>query len=154
MWNVLMEFVGNKNEIYTAILPATALYPELTIAEFQAVFHFLNNEAEAGILHHAKISRITVNQELLATVTPFGNLDGLSLDRFGETDTGKTLYTQAVFALTANNLIENKLSMDATPEAAERQEAIQAKASHCLVQYRRAVDLLINATETYRFEIV
>ena len=149
-----MQFVGNKNEIYNAILPATALYPELTIAEFQRVFHFLSNETQAGILHQATVARITVNQELLETVKPFGNLDELSLDRFDETQTGNTLYKQAVFALTASHLVENQLSMNATAEAAERQEAIQAKAVHCLVQYRQAIDLLLNGKETYRFEIV
>ncbi|GIC79500.1 head completion/stabilization protein [Moritella sp. F3] len=149
-----MQFVGNKDDIYGSILPATTLYPELSIAEFQRVFHFLSNETEAGILHHARVARITVNQELLDTVKPFNGLAGLSLERFDETETGDVLYKQAVFALTANNLVENQLSMNATVEATDRQEAIQAKADHCLVQYRQAIDLLLNAKATYRFEIV
>lgn len=149
-----MEFVGNKNEQYSSTLSATELYPELTIAEFQSVFHFLSNETEAGILHHCTVARVTVNQELLDTIKSFGSLDKLSLERFGETQTGAILYKQAVFALTANFLVENQLSMNATTEAAERQEAIQAKADHSLVQYRRAVDLLLNAKETYCFEVV
>ena len=149
-----MEFVGNKDEEYGSVLPATTHYPELAIAEFQRVFHFLSNETEAGILHHATVARAVVNQELLATITPFVTLDALSLDRFDETQTGTTLYKQAVFGLTANYLVENQLSMNATVEAAERQEAIQAKADNSLVQYRRAIDLLLNGVETYRFEVV
>ena len=149
-----MQFVGNKDQEYDAVLPATDIYPELAIAEFQRVFHFLSNETEAGILHHATVARVTVNRELLEAISPFETLDGLSLDRFGETQTGEVLYKQAVFALTANFLVENQLSMNATQEAAERQEAIQAKADNSLVQYRRAIDLLLNAQETYCFAVV
>ncbi|GEK15219.1 head completion/stabilization protein [Aliivibrio fischeri] len=149
-----MEFVGNKNEVYDAVLPATEQYPELKISEFQLVFHFLSNETEAGILHHATVARVTIHRELLDTMAEFDNLDALSVERFGETDTGNTLYKQAVFAMTANFLVENQLSMNATKEAAERQEAIQAKADNCLVKYRRAMDLLLNGEETYRFEVV
>ena len=149
-----MDFVGNKNETYSAVLPATALYPALSIEAFQHLFHFLSNETESSILHNATIARITVHQELATTMASFDHLDDLSLDRFSDTETGGTLYKQAVFSLTANYLVGNKLSMDASPEAAERQEAIVAKADHCLVQYRSAIDLLLHAKATYCIEIV
>lgn len=149
-----MEFIGNKDEVYTSTLPATAMYPELAIAEFQSLFHFLSNETEAGILHHATIARITVNRELIDVVTPFGSLEGLSQNRFGEAETGLILYKQTVFSLAANFLVGNQLSTDTTKEASERQEALQQKADHCLVQYRRAIDLLLNAHETYLIEVI
>lgn len=148
------EFVGNKDEEYAATLPATTQYPELTIAEFQSVFHFLSNETEMGILHHAKLARITVHSELLETMKRFDNLDHLSVTLFGDEEAAAVLYTQAVFALTANYLIGNKLSTDATAEAADRQEALQQKADNALLQYRRAIDFLLNAKATYTFAVV
>ncbi|MEI6896265.1 MAG: head completion/stabilization protein [Psychromonas sp.] len=149
-----MEFVGNKNEEYDVTLPATALYPALSIAEFQQVFHFLSNETKESIVYNMNVTRIIINQELLQRVKVFGSLNAFSIDAFGEDKTGDTLYKQAVFAFTAYYLIKNQLSMNATEEATERQEAIQAKADNCLVQYRRAIDLLLNAVETYRFEVI
>lgn len=151
---IQMEFVGNKDEVYPTVLPATAVYPELTLAEFQSLFHFLSNETEPGILQQVKVARITTHRELIDVVVPQGTLSDYSLFRFGETDTGKTLYKQAVFSLAANFIIGNQLSTDATREASERQEALTQKAKHCLVQYRRAMDLLINGKETYCIEVV
>lgn len=149
-----MEFIGNKNEVYDSELPATTQYPALTIAEFQAVFHFLSNETEVGILHRITIARVTVNSELLDMMSIHGSLDALSTHWFGEVQTGVILYKQAVFSLAANYIVGNKLSTDATAEAADRQEALQQKADHCLVQYRQAVDLLLNGHATYTFEAV
>lgn len=149
-----MEFVGNKDEVYDSELPATTQYPALTIAEFQAVFHFLSNETEVGILHRITIARVTVNSELLDMMSIHGSLDALSMHWFGEEQTGVILYKQAVFSLAANYIVGNKLSTDATAEAADRQEALQQKADHCLVQYRQAVDLLLNGHATYTFEAV
>ena len=149
-----MQFVGDKSEVYGSELPATTQYPALVIAEFQAVFHFLSNETEVGILHRLTIARATVNTELLGMMSVHDTLDTLSTHWFGETQTGAILYKQAVFSLAANYIVGNKLSTDATAEAAERQEALQQKADHCLVQYRQAVDLLLNGRATYTFEAV
>ena len=149
-----MEFVGNKNEEYADVLPATELYPALKVTDFQRQFHFLSNETKESILGNMRVTRIMVNQELLKKVKMHGSLDAMSLFVFGETETGNTLYTQAVFSLTANYLVENQLSMNATKDATERQEAVQAKANTCLVQYRRALDLLIHGVETYCIEVV
>ncbi len=149
-----MEFVGNKSEEYDKELPATEKYPALKISEFQSLFNFLSNETEAGILQQAKVSRIKVHKELLDTIEPYADLTALSLDKFGDETSGTTLYTQAVFALTASELIGIKISTDTTAEAADRQEALDNKKQHCEVQYRQAVDLLINAEETYCFEVV
>ncbi|BDU38748.1 head completion/stabilization protein [Vibrio nigripulchritudo] len=149
-----MEFVGNKNKTYTAELPKSGKYPALSVSEFQSLFHFLSNETEAGILHQAKISRLKVHSELKDTLKPFADLAELSQARFDDLDSGETLYKQAVFALTAAELVGIQLSNDATAEAAERQEALTDKKQHCEVQYRQAVDLLCNGEETYCFEVV
>ena len=149
-----MEFVGDKNERYESELPATDKYPVLKISEFQSLFHFQSNETEAGILHHSKVSRIKVHSELKDTLVPFASLAELSQERFGDDDSAKTLYKQAVFALTAAQLISVQMSGDATAEAADRQEALTSKKEECEVQYRQAIDMLIHAEETYCFERV
>lgn len=149
-----MEFVGNKNEIYKTVLPVTNKYPELTVADFQSVFHFLSNETEIGILHHLKLARINVHAELSVVMNGYCDLVSLSVCAFDDEDTASVLYKQAVFALAANFIIGNKLSTDATAEAAKRQEALQEKADNALVQYRRAVDVLQNSKATYFFEVV
>lgn len=149
-----MDYVGNKNEQYTSVLAATDNFPELKISEFQSVFNFLSNETEAGILQQAKVSRIKVHRELVDTIAQYENLTALSVDKFGDEESGTTLYKQAVFALTASELVGIKLSTDATAEAADRQEALLSKKESCEVQYRQAVDLLIHGKETYCFEVV
>ncbi len=149
-----MDYVGNKNEEYTSVLNSTDNFPELKISEFQSVFNFLSNETEAGILQQAKVSRIKVHRELVDTIAQYENLTALSVDKFGDEESGTTLYKQAVFALTASELVGIKLSTDATAEAAERQEALSSKKESCEVQYRQAVDLLIHGRETYCFEVV
>lgn len=149
-----MEFVGNKNEVFESALPATSKYPELKISEFQSLFHFLSNQTEPGILQQAKVSRLKVHSELKDTIEPFAHLTELSQARFGDQDSGETLYKQAVFALTASELIGIQISGDATAEAADRQEAMSDKKHHCDVQYRQAIDLLIHGEETYCFEVV
>lgn len=149
-----MEYVGNKNVTYTSVLAATDNFPELKISEFQSLFNFLSNETEAGILQQAKVSRIKVHRELIDTIAQYDDLTALSVDKFGDEETGTTLYNQAVFALTASELIGIKLSTDSTAEAADRQEALSSKKFHCDVQYRQAVDLLLHGKETYCFEVV
>ncbi len=149
-----MEFVGNKNEVYGSTLPATGKYPELKISEFQSLFQFLSNETEAGILHQAHISRIKVHQELSDSMALYDDLTALSWDKFDDEASGVTLYKQAVFALTASELIGVRLSTDSTAEAADRQEALNDKKYSCEVQSRQAIDLLLNSKETYCFEVV
>jgi hypothetical protein len=149
-----LSFVGDKNESYESVLPATKWYPSMSAAEFQSLFHFLSNETEDGILHRLTIARVTVNSELNAFVGLHGSLEAVSVHWFGDTDTGAILYKQAVMSLAANDIVGNKLSTDATAEAADRQEALQQKADNCLVQYREAVDLLLNGKAMYTFEVV
>lgn len=150
----MAEFVGNKNEVYQSELPASGKYPALKISEFQSLFHFLNKETEPGILHQAKVSRLKVHSELKQAIEPFNTLAELSQARFDDSDSGETLYKQAVFALTAAELIGIQMSADATKDAAERQEALTTKKQACEVQYRQAVDLLLHGHETYCFERV
>ncbi|NOI29551.1 head completion/stabilization protein [Vibrio coralliilyticus] len=149
-----MKFVGDKSETYDSELPATAKYPVLKLAEFQSLFHFMSNETEAGILHQVSVSRIKVHKELECVIAPYEDLSALSKDKFEDEEAGTTLYKQAVFALTASELIGIQLSGDATAEAAQRQEALTDKKQHCEVQYRQAIDLLVHGHETYCFEVV
>lgn len=149
-----MEFVGDKSESYQSELPATSQYPALKMSEFQSLFHFMSNETEPGILHQAKVSRLKVHSELSQTMAAYEDLTALSQDKFADQQAGITLYKQAVFALTASELIGIQLSGDASAEAAQRQQALAQKKQHCDVQYRQAIDLLINASETYCFEVV
>ncbi|WP_295898996.1 head completion/stabilization protein [uncultured Vibrio sp.] len=150
----MAEFVGNKNDSYESVLPISGKYPALKISEFQSLFHFQSNETEAGILHQAKVSRLKVHSELKETMAPFDDLKALSQTRFDDEDSGETLYKQAVFALTAAELIGIQMSGDATKDAAERQEALTKKMNQCSVQSRKAIDLLLHGEETYCFERV
>ncbi len=150
----MAEFIGDKSEIYTSVLPATGKFPALEIAEFQSIFHFQSNEKEPAILHHVKVSRLKVHSELKATLDPFNHLDDLSQARFDDTESAETLYKQAVFALTAAQLISIQMSGDATKDASERQVALNRKKEECEVQYRQAIDLLLHGEETYFFERV
>ncbi len=147
----MAEFVGNKDNLYESELPATAKYPALKTSEFQSLFHFQANETEAGILHHAKLSRVKVHAELKETIAPFTDLAELSQARFEDKGSGETLYKQAVFALTSAQLIAVQMSGDATKEAADRHEALTKKKEECEVQYRQAIDILIHGEETYCF---
>lgn len=149
-----MEFVGNKDTPYNGKLPAVGKYPEIALRDFQKQYLFLSNESEEGITQQLKVSRIKVHAELKAVLSAHDSLAALSMHWFDETESGETLYFQAVFSLTASELIGIKLSTDATSDAAERQQALTDKKQHCDVQYRQAVDLLLNGKETYRFEVV
>lgn len=149
-----MEFIGNKNKEYQTELSATDKYPALSLSEFQSLFHFLSKETEPGILQQMKVSRIKVHSELKETIKPYQNLAELSLTQFEQEEEAETLYKQAVFSLTASELLGIQMSTDATAEAAERQEALISKKQHCEVQYRQAIDLLLNGHETYYFEVV
>ncbi len=82
------------------------------------------------------------------------DLTALSQAQFDDKESATTLYKQAVFALTASELIGIQITTDTTAEAAERQEALSEKQNLCNVQYRQAVDLLLNGRETYCFEVV
>jgi len=149
-----MQFVGDKRDVFESELPATSKYPAMKISEFQSLFNFLSNETEAGILQQAKVSRIKVHKELEGTIKLFASLKQLSLALFEDDEAAETLYKQAVFSLTASELIGIQISCDTTAEAAERQQALTDKKQHCEVQYRQAVDMLVHGEETYCFEVV
>lgn len=148
-----MEFVGNKNEVFTGELPAQGKYPALKIAEFQSLFHYLSNETEAGILQQASVARIQTHSELKEALAPFDTLTALSVSTFDDEESALTLYKQAVFAKTASNLLGIQISNDTGAEAADRQEALSQKKNHCDVQARQAIDLLLHGQETICFEV-
>lgn len=161
-----MQFVGNKNDIYPSVLPAIGKFPELKVADFQTHFHFLSNETESAILRQLSIARLSVNAELYVPLqrkpnpkqvydfTEYADLTEYSLDRFGDDTSAPLLYEQAVFAFAASMVIGVQISNDTTGEAASRQDALSDKHDHCLSQYRRALDLLINQRETLTFEVL
>lgn len=106
------------------------------------------------MLQQLKIARITVHSELLSVVSNYETLSDLSLDKFGDEDSACTLYQQAVFSLSASNIIGNQISTDTTAEAADRQEALENKQGHCAVQYRNAIDFLTHGKSTFCFEVL
>lgn len=150
----MANLVANKDSSYSSVLPATAFYPELKISEFQALFHFLEDETELGILHIANVERITIHRELSVLTTLYPDLTACSLAVFGDEVSATTLYKQAVFCKTAHSLITNRLATDATKEAAERQEALLSRANMQLTQYRSALVQLLPAVSGYTFELV
>lgn len=150
----MANLVATKGNDYLSVLPATAFYPELAISEFQHLFHFLQDETEAGILQSARVQRINIHKELLTLTTQHTTLIEASLALFGDSESALILYKQAVFCKTAYLLITNRLSTDASKEAADRQDALMARADTQLVNYREAIDALIPAVTGYTFELI
>lgn len=149
-----MQFVGNKNDIYESELPAFGQFPALKVADFQRLYHFMANETEPALLNKLALSRVSVNAELKGVLSQFDDLGAYSLAKFGDDITAPALYQEAVFAFAASMVIGVQISNDSTSEAAGRQDALSDKKDHCLSQYRRALDLLINQRETLTFEVL
>jgi len=150
----MVTLVANKNESYSSALPATTFFPEIKVSEFQSLFHFLGDGKEAGILHAAKVERIAIHKELKEIEGKYENLTELSQDLFGDDESAEVLYKQAVFCKTAYALINNRISTDATKEAADRQEALMKQADEQLASYRSAMVHLQPDVSGYTFELV
>jgi hypothetical protein len=150
----MASLVANKNTHYTSVLPATAFYPELKISEFQALFHFLEDETELGILHVATVARIAIHQELKGLTKQYADLTACSQALFEDELSAMVLYKQALFCKTAYSLITNRLATDATKEAAERQEALMVRADTQLTSYRSALVQLLPEAPGYTFELI
>lgn len=150
----MASLVANKDESYSSVLPATTFYPELKISEFQSLFHFLEDGKEAGILHAAKVERIAIHQELKELTVEYSTLEEVSQALFGDDKSAEILYKQAVFCKTAYTLITNRLSTDATKDAAERQESMLEQADKQLTNYRSAMVQLQPKTTGYTFELI
>lgn len=150
----MAQLISNKAKAYSSELPANAFYPALKLAEFQALFHFLEDETEAAILHNARIERINIHRELKPLTARYENLQVLSVALFDDEDTATHLYKQAVFCKTAHALIGNRLATDATKAAADRQEALELRADNLLNNYRNAVDQLLQTGSGYTFELI
>lgn len=150
----MAQFISDKSAVYVSELPASAFYPALKIAEFQALFHFLEDETEAAILHSATIERITVHRQLKILTEQHATMAALSMSLFDDEVTAEHLYKQAVFCKTASALIGNRLATDATKAAADRQEALEMRADNLLVNYRDAIDQLLLANSGYTFEVI
>ena len=150
----MAQFISDKSKIYSSELAATAFYPALKLSEFQALFHFLEDETEAAILHNGRIERITIHRQLKALTQQHESMTALSMALFEDEETAEILYKQAVFCKTASALIGNRLATDATKEAADRQEALLMRVDNLLVNYRNAIDQLLQADSGYTMEII
>jgi hypothetical protein len=150
----MANLVASKNNASSSVLSATGFYPALKISEFQALFHFLSDETDAGILHVAKVERITIHKELKVLTESHTDMTALSQALFEDDDSAITLYQQAVFCKTAHSLITNRLATDATKEAAGRQEALMQRADMQLTNYRAAIVQLLPESSGYTFELV
>lgn len=150
----MANFIGDKSTEYTSELPATEFYPALKTIDFQHLFSFLEDQNEASILLRLQVDRATVHRELKPITLDHPNLTSRSQTLFEDDTTAEALYKQAVFSLTAANLIGTRMATDATKEAADRQEALSQKSDHLRNQYRQAVDNLLQANSGYTFELI
>lgn len=150
----MAQLIAGKSNEYASSLPATSFYPSLVIADFQKVFHFLEDQTEDSILLQMEVDRANVHRQLKTLMETHPNLGSRSQELFENDTTAEALYKQAVFSLTAANLIGSKMAMDATSEAADRQEALTDKADHLLKQYRHAVDQLLQTDSGYTIELI
>lgn len=147
-------FIGNKNEIYAGELPATSFYPALKFSDFQDVFGFLATQSEKAIEMQMTIDRAAVHSQLKNLVVNHPNLESYSQVNFEDSTTAEVFYKNAVFSLTAANLIGKIMATDGTKNAADRQAALTEKESHLLSQYRQAIDTLTGESSGYTMELI
>ncbi len=150
----MAQLIANQDNQYESNLPGTDFYPALLIANFQQIFQFLENQTEDSILLQMEVDRAKVHRELKEITRDYPNLTSLSQALFENDTTAEALYKQAVFSLTAANLIGSKMATDATKEAADRQTALTDKVQHLLNQYRHAIDQLHQSDSGYTFELI
>lgn len=154
----MAEYVGNKGIVYTGKIPETSFFPELKVSDFQELFAFLNDENENSILLKMTVSKANIDRQLLnALAENYTNLIDVSQALWGNDLTADAMYKQAVFSRTASDLIDNRLSTDATKEASDRQSALDDRVTNLRTQATDALDQLLSATgETtgYTFELL
>ncbi|WP_373020729.1 head completion/stabilization protein [Thiomicrorhabdus sp.] len=149
-----MQFVGDKGQTYTTELSATPFYPVLKLADFQQQFNFLEDQNEYAVTQQAIIDRSTVHRQLLTLTETHQNLVDVSKALFGDDTTAAVLYQNAVFSMTAANLIGNRMATDATKEAADRQEALNQKVDHLNSQARSSIEQLLRADSGYAISLI
>lgn len=150
----MAQLIASKDNAFDGVLAATSFYPQLKISEFQSLFHFLADGKETGILHAAKVARIAIHQELKALTTKYATLGELSQNVFGDDESAEILYKQAVFCKTAHSLITNRLSTDATKDAAQRQAALMDQVNEQLTNYRSAIVQLLPEVTGYTVALI
>jgi len=150
----MAQLIADQSNQYASSLPATDFYPALLIADFQRVFSFLENQTEDSILLQMEVDRATVHRQLNRLIVDYPDFTSCSQALFGNQTTAEAFYKKAVFSLTAANLIGEKMALDATKEAADRQKALTDKVSHLLNQYRNAIDSLLQNGSGYTFELI
>jgi len=151
---IMATFIGNKDNLYSSSLPADSYYPELMVADFQQLFQFVEDQPEDSLLFRLEIDRAEVHQQLTILLGQHPNLTERSQQLFGNATTATELYKQAVFSLTAANLIADKMATDATKEAADRQQALSDKERHLRTQSRSAIDKLLTTNAGYTAELI
>ncbi|MBN2605987.1 MAG: head completion/stabilization protein [Thiotrichales bacterium] len=149
-----MQFVGDKGQTYTAELAATDFYPVLKLADFQQQFNFLEDQNEYAVTQQAIIDRSIVHRQLLTLTETHPNLIAVSQELFGDDTTAAVIYQNAVFSITAANLIGNRMATDATKEAADRQEALSQKADHLNNLARSSIEQLLRADSGYSIDLI
>ncbi|RUM91052.1 MAG: hypothetical protein DSZ27_07275 [Thiomicrospira sp.] len=154
----MAEYIGNKGTVYTGTIAATNFFPELKVSDFQELFAFLNDENENSILLKMTVSKANIDRQLLdALAENYTDLIAVSQALWGNDLTADAMYKQAVFSRTASDLIDNRLSTDATKEASDRQSALDDRVTNLRTQATDALDQLLSATgETtgYTFELL
>lgn len=148
-----MAFVGTKTEIFDGELTATSFYPSLKFSDFQLIYGFLATESKQAIELQMTIDRQTIHSQL-QSIQKYESLEAFSVSEFEDPATAGALYTQAVFALTAANLIGKQLATDTTKSGAERQAALTEKIGHLQTLSRQAIDALKSSDSGYTMELI
>ncbi|BBN59316.1 head completion/stabilization protein [Hydrogenovibrio marinus] len=150
----MATYTGDTTGNYSSDLPATAFFPSLKIADFQQMFAFKDTFSEEAILQQMKVDRVSIHKELSLLVSTYSTLEAMSQTIFSDDTTAATLYQQAVFCLTASNLIGNRMATDATKDGADRQQALIERKDHLLDMFRRAIDQLKPDSTGYTMKVV
>lgn len=148
-------YIGDKTNTFEGSLPATVFFPSLNLSDFQDQFGFKDDFSEEAVKQQMTIDRWQVHKELAPLADTYESLLALSNDKFGDDVTGAALYKQAVFCLTARNLIAVMMATDATSDASDRQEALDEKRDNLVEMYRRSIDHLLEPESgSYTFKVV
>ncbi|MBD3610998.1 MAG: head completion/stabilization protein [Hydrogenovibrio crunogenus] len=95
-----------------------------------------------------------MHRQLKTLTETHPNLTDVSQALFGDDTTASAHYQNAVFAMTAANLIDVRLSTDATKEAADRQTALDDKVDSLNEQARNSIEMLKQTDSGYSFSLV
>lgn len=148
-------YIGDKSKEYASSLPATVFFPSLKVSDFQKELGFKEDFSEEAILQQMTLDRWNVHKQLTRLSAEHITLEAFSEFKFGDSTTAERFYKQAVFTLTARNLIDLQLTTDATKESADRQSALLEQTDRLIALHRMAIDTLIDPSNgEYTFLVV